>query len=216
MKGNVYFYHGRGKMGNTVLYTLYGQQCGRAYVGKGDVANPRTVAQQLQRAKIALLTKASIVFRSAARLGFADEARSRGCSAVNYFVHQNYSKVTGLTPEAVTLPPAQILVSKGTAVPVVFSSSLNVSTPGAIGMTVTDVNAGVEGASAEDKIYAFVYCPDAGMGILSAGKPRTDGQIVTVTYPDSWSGLEVHAYGFVVDVNGKSSDSGYIGHAELS
>ena len=43
-----------------------------------------------------------------------------------------------------------------------------------------------------------------------------DGATLTVRYPNSWSGLEVHVYGFVVAPSGKASQSEYIGHAELS
>lgn len=215
MKGNIQFYHGRGKLGNSVGYTLYGKQMFRAYVGKDDIHNPQTVAQTVQRAKIKLLTVLSVVFRSAARLGFTDEARARGCSAVNYFVHMNYPSVTGTTYDNVNINPSHIVCAKGNVPGVTFSSSISTSTPGRVVMTVTDVNAEVEGASDEDNIYCFVYCPDAGTGILSAPARRTDGATLSVTYPAGWSGLEVHVYGFVVNPENASSNSEYVGHAEI-
>ncbi len=215
MKGNIQFYHGRGKLGNSVGYTLYGQQMFRAYVGKGEVSNPKSAAQMLQRAKIALLTGMSVVFRGAARLGFTDEARARGCSAVNYFVHMNYPSVSGTTYDNVSLDPSRVVCAKGNVPGVTFSSSIGTTTPGRILMTVTDVNAGVEGASDEDNIYCFVYCPDAGAGVLSAPARRTDGATLSVAYPAGWSGLEVHVYGFVVKPEDASSNSEYVGHTEL-
>ena len=215
MKGNIQFYHGRGKLGNSVGYTLYGQQMFRAYVGKGEVRNPKSAAQMAQRAKIALLTGVSIVFRAAARIGFTDEARARGCSAVNFFVHQNYPNVTGTTPDNVSIDPSRIVCAKGNVPPVVFNSGIGTSTPGAITMTVSDVNSQVEGASDEDNIYCFAYCPDAGTGVLSAPSRRTDGASITIRYPVAWSGLEVHVYGFVANLENASSNSEYIGHAEL-
>lgn len=215
MKGNIQFYHGRGKLGNSVGYTLYGQQMFRAYVGKGEVTNPKSAAQVAQRAKIAFLTELSIVFRAAARVGFADEARARGCSAVNYFVHLNYPNVTGSTPDDVSIDTSSIVCAKGNVPPVMFSSSIGTATPGGITMSVIDINTGVEGASDEDNIYCFAYCPDAGTGILSAPARRTDGATITIRYPSSWSGLEVHVYGFVAGVDNASSNSEYIGHVEL-
>lgn len=215
MKGNIQFYHGRGKLGNSVGYTLYGQQMFRAYVGKGEVSNPKSTAQMLQRAKITLLTGMSVVFRSAARLGFTDEARARGCSAVNFFVHMNYPGVTGTTYDNVHLDPTRIICAKGNVPSVVFNSTISTSTPGAITMTVSDVNAQVDGASDEDNIYCFAYCPDAGTGILSAPASRTDGASIIIRYPTGWSGLEVHVYGFVVNLENASSNSAYIGHTEL-
>lgn len=215
MKGNIQFYHGRGKLGNSVGYTLYGQQMFRAYVGKGEVTNPKSAAQVMQRAKIAFLTGLSIVFRAAARVGFTDEARARGCSAVNYFVHMNYPIVTGSSPSDVSIDSSRIICAKGNVPPVMFSSTIGTSTPGAVTMTVTATNIEVDGASADDNIYCFVYCPDAGTGVLSVPSRRTDGATITVRYPATWSGLEVHVYGFVAGVNNASSNSEYIGHVEL-
>lgn len=216
MKGNIQFYHGRGKLGNSVGYTLYGQQMFRAYVGKGEISNPKSAAQKLQRAKIAYLTALSIVFRAAARLGFTDEAYARGCSAVNYFVHMNYPNVAGSTPDNVNIDTTKIVCAKGNVPPVMFSSTIGTATPGSITMTVTDVNAQVDGASDEDNIYCFAYCPDAGTGVISEPSRRTDGATVTISYPSSWSGLEIHVYGFVVNPEKASSNSEYVGHAELS
>lgn len=215
MKGNIQFYHGRGKLGNSVGYTLYGQQMFRAYVGKGEIVNPKSAAQMLQRAKIKALTATSIIFRAAAVLGFKDEARSRGCSAVNFFVHENYPMVTGTTPETVIIDPSRISCSRGNVPGVVFSSSFGTSTPGTLAVTVTYGNEHAEGASTDDNVYVILFCPDAGTSTLSAPARRSDGATLNIRYPESWSGLEVHAYGFVVNEDGKSSNSEYIGHAEL-
>lgn len=226
MKGNIQFYHGRGKLGNSVGYTLYGQQMFRAYVGKGEVKNPRTISQVTQRAKISLLTNLSVIFRNAARLGFGDEAQNRGCSAVNFFVHKNYPKVTGTTADNVNIDPTKIVVAQGSVPSVVFSSTIGTSTPGALTFTVTDVQSQVDGASDEDMIYVFVYSPDADGGILSLPATRAQGASITVRYPESWSGLEVHAYAWVnrgpftagarqAEVIHASSDSEYLGHVDL-
>jgi len=213
MKHNVLFYRGYGKVGNLVGYSIYGKQAFRAH--QPVVRNPKSAAQTTQRAKISLLTARSIVFRAAARLGFSDEARARGCSAVNYFVHMNYPYVTGTAPDNVALDPARIVCAKGNVPPVTFSSSIGTSTPGAITMTVTDINMGVEGASDDDDIYCFAYCPDAEAGILSTPTKRINGASIVIRYPQSWSGLEVQVYGFVVNQEKASSNSERIGHAEL-
>jgi hypothetical protein len=111
------------------------------------------------------------------------------------------------------------MVSLGNLPGVVFSSSIGTSTPGTLTVTVTDVMSGVMDASDEDNIYVFAYCPDAGNGVLSAPARRTDGATLSVRYPSSWSGLEVHVYGFVMGgiakTMGVASNSEYVGHAEL-
>lgn len=215
MKGNIQFYHGRGKLGNSVGYTLYGQQMFRAYVGKDEISNPKSAAQMLQRAKIKLLTELSIIFRPAAILGYKDEAKSRGCSAVNFFVHENYPHVTGTVADNVAINPTAIECSRGSIPGVAFSPTLGTSTPGDVVVTIQYGQEQAEGASSTDMVYAILYCPDAGQTVLSAPASRADGAAMNIRYPQTWSGLEVNAYGFVVNAEGKSSDSVYIGHAEL-
>lgn len=215
MKGNIQFYHGRGKLGNSVGYTLYGQQMFRAYVGKGEIVNPKSAAQVAQRAKIKLLTVTSIVFRAAALLGFKDEAHNRGCSAVNFFVHENYPFVTGTDYSNVEINPTKIVCSRGCVPNVIFSSSLGTSTPSTITATVTYGNEQAEGASNEDNVYVLLFCPDAGQSVMSAPARRSDGVTINIRYPQSWSGLDVYTYGFVVNADGKSSMSEQFAHVEL-
>lgn len=215
MKGNIQFYHGRGKLGNSVGYTLYGQQMFRAYVGKGEISNPKSARQMLQRAKIKLLTEMSIVFRAAAILGFKDEAKSRGCSAVNFFVHENYSEVTGTTADNVNLDPSRVKCARGSVPGVQFSPTLNVSTPGTVVATIQYGQEEAEGASTADNVYVVLYCADMAQAVLSVPAHRADGAAMNVRYPQTWSGMEIYAYYFVVNPDGKSSDSGVIGHAEL-
>lgn len=224
MKHNVIAYNGYGKLGNQVGYSMYGTQCFREY--QPVVRNPRTNAQLLQRAKLTLLTKLSLVFRPAALWGFGDEARGRKCSAVNFFTHANYANVTGSTADSVSIDPSKIVCAQGNLPGVIFSSTIGTSTPGTFTITVTDGQSLLPGASDEDNIYVFAYCPDAGNGVISAPAHRTDGATLSVRYPASWSGLEMHVYGFVTGPVSNtqrmnyipptpSSNSEYIGHVEL-
>lgn len=218
MKHNVLFYRGYGKVGNLVGYSIYGKQAFRAY--NPVVRNPKTADQQMQRAKIGLLTSLLQVFKPAVRMGFVDEARQRGCSAVNFFTHKNYGNVTGTAADNVHIDPSKIVIAQGALPGVVFSSTIGTATPGTLIVSVTDIQAGVGDASSEDYIYCFVYCPDAKAGIISAAARRVDGASISLRYPPSWSGLEVHVYGFVMGgedaTKDVSSNSEYIGHAELS
>lgn len=217
MKHNVLFYKGYGKIGNMVGYSIYGKQAFRAY--NPVVANPKSEDQQLQRAKIALLTDYLQVFKAAIRLGFKDEGRARGCSAVNFFTHKNYPQVTGTSASNVALDPSRVVVAQGAIPGVVFGSSFNTSTPNELKVTVTYGNHGVEGAGDNDTVYVLAYCPDVKAMVMAQVTGRTDGEFVSVRYPSAWSGLEVHVYGFVIsnvdETKGQSSNSDYIGHVEL-
>ena len=206
-----------GKLGPAVGSRWKGKMIYRAY--QKFVHDPKSEHQQLVRARFTLLTQLGRTFYQAAKLGFFDLARQRQETEGNCFVSKNYPNVTGTTPDNVSIDPTKIMVSLGNLPGVVFSSSIGTSTPGTLTVTVTDVMSGVMDASDEDNIYVFAYCPDAGNGVLSAPARRTDGATLSVRYPSSWSGLEVHVYGFVLGgiakTMGVASNSEYVGHAEL-
>ena len=206
-----------GKLGPAVGSRWKGKMIYRAY--QKFVHNPKSEHQLLVRARFTLLAQLSAIFYQAAKLGFFDLGRQRQETEGNCFVSKNYPNVTGTAPDNVSIDPSKIDVSWGHLTGVVFSSSIGTSTPGTLTVTVTDVQDGIGDGSAEDNIYVFAYCPDAQNGILSAAARRTDGATLSVRYPSSWSGLEVHVYGFVVGgtakTMGEASKSEYIGHAEL-
>lgn len=205
-----------GKVGANVFSKLFGQQIIREYA---KPSNPNTEKQQLVRARFLFMTKLGLVFDQSSLLALKSRANSNGMFPNNMFFSLNYKNITGSTPGAVSIDPSKIVVADGNLPGCVFSSTLSTATPGRVVITVTDVLATAPRASDEDNIYVVLYCPDADMAIMSAPARRTDGATLSVAYPASWSGLEVHAYGFVMGglekTNGKSSRSEYIGHAEL-
>lgn len=207
-----------GKLGTAVGRRWKRKMIYSAYQGK--VRNPKSESQQLVRARFTLLVQLSIVFHNALKLGFFNMGKQRQATEANCFVNMNYGNVTGSAPDNVSIDPSKITVSRGHLTGVVFSSTIGTSTPGTVTVTVTDINANIGQANSEDSIYCFVYCPDAQAGCLSAAAKRTDGATLSVRYPSSWSGLEVHVYGFVIgstaETMGVASPSEYIGHAELS
>jgi hypothetical protein len=65
-------------------------------------------------------------------------------------------------------------------------------------------------SSGDDMVYLYVYSPTIGKGILSQGAHRRT-KAIRIRLPEDWSGHQVHLYGFVVDRDGRSSNSTYIG-----
>ncbi|MBO7100536.1 MAG: hypothetical protein J6V98_00770 [Bacteroidales bacterium] len=186
----------QGRLGGFVYKKdAFGEQVISIY--KGKPRNPRTEAQQLVRAKFALMRSMGSIFSPATALGMKQYAASKRMYPDNCFMTKNYPNVTGTAADNVSIDPSKIICSWGNLTGVVFSSAIGTSTPGTVTVSVTDINAGIGKASSEDSIYAFVYCPDAKAGVLSAAAKRTDGATLSVRYPNSWSGLEVHVYGFV-------------------
>ena len=206
-----------GKLGTAVGFKWKGKMVYRAYQGK--VRNPKTERQQLVRARFQLLVELARQMRAAIVKGFNYEANRRKWIPQNCFMNLNYNKVTGASPEAVSIDMSQVEVSKGSVAEVTLSPTLDTSTPGTVTVTVADANLDDESASRNDEIYAFVFCPDAGRGVLSVPVARTVGASITVSCPTSWSGLEVHVYVFVIGggpyTNGKASPTMYAGHAEI-
>ena len=70
-------------------------------------------------------------------------------------------------------------------------------------------------ASSDDKVYVFVYSPDVQRGMLMMPVERR-AKNITFQLPDNWDGAEVHLYGFVVDREGRPSNSTYIGAGRVN
>lgn len=88
-KGSLFFGHARGKLGQVVLSTVKGQQIARAWQPK--VANPRTTAQQSQRAKFANAVK--FYRRATSNLfNFAFEDKKKTESDYNAFMRHNVDR----------------------------------------------------------------------------------------------------------------------------
>lgn len=88
-KGSLFFGHARGKLGQVVLSTVKGQQIARAWQPK--VANPRTTAQQAQRAKFANAVK--FYRRATSNLfNFAFEDKRKTESDYNAFMRHNVDR----------------------------------------------------------------------------------------------------------------------------
>lgn len=218
MKGNVFFYNGKNKLGNSVGYISRGVQMWRAY--NGSPRNPRTPKQTLQRAKIAVVTRVGGWFRNAAYLGLVDEAAAAKNSTTNMFTRLNYKHVTGESADVVSLDPSRIEIAKGTMNNAQYSPVLDIDTqPGEVVIGVTDTQPlALNGDLDAQVIYGVLYAPDLGQVILSDPASSTTNKI-RIVLPTAWTGIEVHAYGYVAGTTGnlyhKSSKSAYIGHVNI-
>ena len=194
-----------------------GQYTTRAYVK--DVRNPRTNAQQLQRAKFSTLGKLASEFQVACELGFRPLLSSKPTTAVAEFVKRNSAAVHANTVDSVTIDYADLVVAHGGLVNVRFDTP-QFDTPQQVDVSFSDnMGSGVH-TSLDDLAYLFIYCPDAKCGILSDGVQRREHSI-GVEVPAYWNGMKVHVYGFTVSADndkkylGRVSDSVYIGTGNI-
>ncbi len=64
-------------------------------------------------------------------------------------------------------------------------------------------------ASPDDCVYVYAYCPALEEGFLAAPTTRKTKHL-RAALPDHWRGQEVKLWGFVVDREGRASNSAYI------
>lgn len=211
-----------GRIGQIVGMITDGVQLYRSYTDR--VRNPRTKAQQLNRAKLGEFSLVARGFKSAIALGFKNSRKPLE-SVQNVFIRKNQSAMQGDTPAEVMFDYSQAKVSEGNAVLPGFGS---LRCDEALTAEATFVpNSDVPGANSRDKVYLCVFQPDTKACVLSGGTLRS-AAAVAVNVPSGWSGMRVQGYGFVVasedvyDTNGvkltsagECSMTAYLGSATI-
>ena len=189
-----------GKLGPAVGYHWRGRWCVRALPAK--VHNPRTEAQQAHRMEFREMVRLAGRFRPAVGVGLRAEAMRRGMTECNLFVHRNHRC---LTREGLDYSALQ--VSHGPAAPVGFGR-WSVDGQGVLRVGF-EKNPLERSAHADDEVKLFVYSVDLQVGMKLQGTRRGARQ-VAVALPDEWVGTELQVYGFVVDRQGRVSNSSYV------
>lgn len=203
----------RGRIAGQVYKSVRGKQVISTFVVP---KNPKTSAQQLSRAKLTLLGTLGSVLRYVIREGFKGDALAHRSTPKACFIKRHYDKVQGTSAENVAIAPEQLILSHGSRTNVFFSDTIDASSvPQQVTLTITD-GMTIYDDELNDKVYGALYCEDLNQVILSLPVTRTTDKI-DITVPKAWTGLEVHAYGFVVSKDGnQSSPSTYIGHTTIS
>ncbi len=171
------------------------------------VRYPNTEYQQRQRDWFVGMVRFASKTTSALKLGLWQKAAEAQMTEGNYFVMKN-KRYFVREGSAVTVDYGSLQLAAGPAADVWFKAPRFEE-----GETVVvdfEKNAMSFRASGEDKVYLYVYAPGLEQGHLAAPVARRD-KSVRVRLPETWSGAEVHLYGFVVDRDGRPSNSTYIG-----
>ena len=190
-------------MGGTTFQKWKGIQTARTK--PTNVENPRTPAQQLNRAKLAILAILARVFRQAILVGMRDAAQKM--TEYNAFVKYNIATaLTGTTADTVGVDFSLLSVARGTepipTVNAVTASATSVVVEFFAPNGITIPNGSIA--------YTVVYMPDA--NTLFTGTSTFDnGQSeVTVNGIDlDVGGGAIYCY-YVNSVTGKVSDSVYL------
>lgn len=199
-----------GKLGTVVGYTWRGRSCIRVY--RHTINYPNTELQQKQRDWFVSMVRFASQANEALRMGFRQQSFDAHMTEGNYFVlknKQHFHREEGV----VRVDYAQLKIAAGAAADVYFKQPRFEQDE-----TVSvdfEKNGMALRASGDDNVYLYVYSPDLGAGILSAAATRRSKQ-VALRLPTAWAGHEVHLYGFVVDKEGRASNSTYIGMGRVS
>ena len=169
------------------------------------VRNPRTEAQQEHRQmfkeEVQLASRMNWVLKES----FNALSLAEGLTPCNFFIREN-QHAFAWSDERLTVDWASLRLSMGPVAPVAFGvPELTEET-----LTVAfEKNPLHVRADAHDKVYLYVYCPEAEQGYLAAPVYRHT-QRVSVVLPRTFAGRELHLWGLVEDRQGRWSESVYI------
>ena len=210
-----------GKIGPVVGRKFREENVYSAY--QKNVFNPRSEAQRSHRARFRALSTLSHDMACGAIFGFRSAAKGTNLSPRNLFQKTNWPNVTATSSGLVNIDYTGMQVSKGSL------SNVNFDMPSFDIPLKVKVDFGDYGSPCQrtrnDKVYVYVYCPDAKQGIMSLPTEFEDGT-VSVDVPSLWNGMRVHVWGFVrnegaaneaLDIPaGECSSSRYLGSGAIS
>ena len=199
-----------GKVGPTVGYLWKNRPCVRAY--QQYVHYPNTAKQQRERDWFVSMVRFASQARQSLLLGVSRQAEMDSMTEGNYFVNRNKQHFVR-SSDGVEVDYARLVIAIGPAADVVFHSPV-FREHEAVSIDF-DKNTLFSRASGDDKVYVFAYSHEVHRGMLMQPVERRTKN-VTFRLPEEWSGSTVHLYGFVVDREGRPSNSTYIGAGRLS
>ena len=204
-----------GKVGTVVGSFWKSKPVMRAY--KRKISDRNSNAQQLVRTRFGAIGNLAGAFHAAIALGFEQVAKAKKMTEGDIFVKENWGCVHSDTPGTATVDYTEMVLAKGHLPQAQFGAA-SFADPLSVEVPMTD-SSEVIGADARDKVYLFVYSPEAGAGMLGDVKVRSD-ESIACTVPAYWNGHRVHVWGFAIgagpDNAGVISNSHYIGSGTIS
>lgn len=194
----------RGSVGTVIGYQWKGKWCLRSK--PRWVANPRTEAQQRNRALFKEAVHFAAGLKSALRKGLKHKAQEVQMTECNYFYRLN-SGCFALEEGRLAVDFENLRVSEGPVAPVAFG------TPQVEGRMVTisfEKNPLHMRANSDDDVRLLAICPES-PDVLASATASRHSKSISIILPDHWQDKEVHLYGFVTDYDGRASASTYLG-----
>ena len=181
------------------------------------VSNPKSEAQELVRTRFAFAASLAMAFDSAVKIGFKGICDGTKVPERSMFIKKNWSNVHADTPGAATVDYTELVIAQG-SLPECSFGNASFADPLQVEVPMNDTTE-LPNADAHDKVYLYVYSPEAGAGVMGDVVTRAD-ESVKCLVPAYWNGHRVHAWGFAVgagvDNAGKISVSRYLGSGTIS
>lgn len=186
-------------------------------VYNGRPRNPRTNAQQLNRTRFGAIANLARSFNAAVKLGFKAICEGTPVPERSMFIKKNWGCVHADTPDQATFDYTEMVCAEG-SLPEAGFGAASFADPLSVEVPLTDTTS-AEGTDPRDKVYLFVYSPEATAGKLGDVKVRSD-ESIACNVPSTWVGHRVHAWGFAIgagpDNKGITSNSRYLGSGTIS
>ena len=192
-----------------VGFNWKGQNIQRALV---QIADPRSEAQILQRARFRMISRMGSVLYDAIYEGFRHEAHSNRSTQSGLFLKHNLTTINGTDPTALTVdyPGLQLSCGKLKGVecgtPAINGTTLSV--------TVNNTAALNRRTAMTDRVYLCAYCPALEDAVCECVGTRTGGDF-TLTVPADYADETVYVYAFVIGASstneGLASTTLYLG-----
>ena len=200
------------RVGNVVGRVIQGVNVYSIY--QPNVSNPRTAAQQEQRADFTLLTQFFSTMTAFLRTSWKSLDGYKHGSAFSSAVGWNLKNgaVTGTYPNR-SLAMNKVKVSDGNiALP--YNAGCTVDS-GTLSFTWAD-NSGRGDAIATDNVMVVVYNPTLKESIYTTALAQRSTRTADLVCPTNWSGNQVHVYfSMYREGTGECSDSTYLGDFTL-
>ena len=197
-----------GRLGNLIGYRWRGRMCVRTM--PSHYRDARTPEQLQQRALFKAVVRFAANARQVLKKGMNAVSLDAQMTESNYFMRVNkrcFALAAG-TQDELQVDYENLLLADGPVAPVAFYE------PQMLDETTLSVdfekNPLHRAVKWEDLVYLVAYCPELGDFDISAPVYRRSNRL-TMSLNPYWVGREVHLWGFVVDGNGRASQSQYLG-----
>ena len=194
----------QGRVGPVIGYRWRGRWVMRSCPSK--VRDPKSKQQMQCRAQFKAEVRLASRLQPVLRRGMHWPSIEAGMTEGNWFVHVN-KQCFGWADEALTVNYPTLLLADGTLAKPLFGDAMRDRQ--CVEVSFAAAAEGVA-ASPDDEVLLAAWCPDRDEVTISKPVYRRDGN-ASIQLPERLGEAEVHLYGFARDVDGRCSQSEYIG-----